>query len=227
MNTHECPATKTCSKCGEEKPQTDFYQSRKTKVCKACELESSRVRYKKNRKKIIARQIRNRENNKESVREYHRKRYLEKRDEILARSAEYRSLPEVKEREAKRQRERYAANRKAIQAARKEFYQKNPEAREAFEQYQRHYYRENKDKFVARSNRRRAVKVSACPTWADRAKMSRFYREARKLTKETGIKHVVDHIVPLQGELVCGLHVETNLQVITQKANLEKFNKFG
>ena len=38
--------------------------------------------------------------------------------------------------------------------------------------------------------------------------------------------HHVDHIIPLHGKLVSGLHVESNLQVITQAANCTKSNKY-
>lgn len=48
---------------------------------------------------------------------------------------------------------------------------------------------------------------------------------AERLTRETGIPHQVDHIVPLQSKIVCGLHVEHNLRVITATENARKKNK--
>ena len=52
--------------------------------------------------------------------------------------------------------------------------------------------------------------------------MQWFYDEARRLTKETGISHIVDHICPLNGAHSCGLHVPWNLQVLTDAANKRK-----
>lgn len=88
----------------------------------------------------------------------------------------------------------------------------------------RAWYAKNRDQEIERANVRRAKRLKAMPAWANRDAIRVLYAEARRLTDETGVKHHVDHAIPLQGERVCGLHWEGNLQVLTAVDNLRKGN---
>lgn len=73
--------------------------------------------------------------------------------------------------------------------------------------------------------KRRAAMLNAVPRWADLKAVRAIYAEARRLTRETGIQHHVDHCVPLKHKLVRGLHNEFNLQVMTGSENMSKGNR--
>jgi len=86
----------------------------------------------------------------------------------------------------------------------------------------------NPGSIAARDLRRRASRAQAMPTWLtkeQRKEINQFYKEARRLTRITGIDYHVDHVYPLKSEISCGLHVPWNLQIITAVENMRKGNK--
>lgn len=84
----------------------------------------------------------------------------------------------------------------------------------------------NKDLVNAHGSRRRAQLLQACPSWVDVKELRKIYNRVKEITAKTGIKHHVDHIVPLKHDYVCGLHVPWNLQIIPAAENHRKKNKF-
>lgn len=87
------------------------------------------------------------------------------------------------------------------------------------------YRRNNMDKVLFRNRQREILEKTAMPPWANRGKIQEIYATAKRLTRETGIRHEVDHIYPLRGKFAWGLHVEGNLRIITGSENRKKLNK--
>lgn len=85
--------------------------------------------------------------------------------------------------------------------------------------------KENPGRVNESTARRKLTQKTATPAWADMEKIKAVYARAAKKTRETGESHHVDHIVPLRGKNVCGLHVENNLRVVKAEVNLKKSYK--
>jgi 5-methylcytosine-specific restriction endonuclease McrA len=125
----------------------------------------------------------------------------------------------------------------AAKAAGRRYYEKNKEAvkaranaRPASErrQHRQKHKTQNPELYRALTSVRKRRHREATPKWVtaeQRLAMRKMYLSAIQLTKLTGERYVVDHIVPLISPDVCGLHVPWNLRVITQTENLQKSNK--
>jgi len=86
------------------------------------------------------------------------------------------------------------------------------------------WYRNNLGKAQAKKGRRRASKLQATPLWSDNEKIKVIYEYRQLCSIVLKQQYHVDHLVPLKGKTVCGLHTESNLCVITAAENLSKSN---
>lgn len=105
------------------------------------------------------------------------------------------------------------------------YFQNLEEQREA----RRNYYKDNKESYYVRKAKRRANLLNRTPSWlsvSDLKQINEIYNTCVLLNRQGTVKYEVDHIVPLQGETVSGLHVPWNLQVIPMLENRSKGNKF-
>lgn len=142
-----------------------------------------------------------------------------------------------KECHREKNREWYALNKSKHNKRAAEWRRNNPEkSREISLKHQRankearaeshaQWAKRNRDKRNATGAKRKAAKLQATPKWVNWRKVREIYRTARRIQEFTGIPMHVDHIVPLQGETVCGLHWEGNLRVIPASENIAKHNK--
>jgi integrase len=96
---------------------------------------------------------------------------------------------------------------------------------------QREYTEERRKSRLIASNRahaskQRVLRLLRQVAWADELAIKEMYKLAAWLGVKTGIPHEVDHVIPLIGKTVSGLHVENNLKVITRDENRKKSNRY-
>jgi hypothetical protein len=116
-------------------------------------------------------------------------------------------------------------NKDHVIASKREWSNKN---RDHIKARNRRWLVNNRAKFNANIKKRKCMKLNATPPWYYLVKyeVEAVYAEAKRLEEVTGIPHHVDHIVPLQHKLVCGLHVPCNLRPIPAIDNMRKHNTF-
>lgn len=189
---------KTCTKCGCTKPRESYAKSRIHKDGVRPNCKSCDAEY----------YAKNREEKLESVRQYR----ASKKSEINA-ARRLKHQPKL----AHKQMSVLANHDSHVRVFRK---------RQCKIRCNDHRLR-NKPYYAEAASKRRAVARQAEPLWADAALIKLLYTTRQYMTEQTGFDWHVDHIVPLQGSNVCGLHVHNNLRVVPATVNLQKSNKFS
>lgn len=167
---------------------------------------------KRNMKKITARAMKWKKKNPQKVAESARKRNQKIKNDPV------RHQHHISTRQRRREQRRLNGCRKEADYS-MEWQRRHPD-------YQREYHKNNPHILRASKARRRALELNATPPWVDHEAMKVVYKECIRITKETGIRHEVDHVVPLSNKRVSGLHVVHNLQIIPFKENRNKSNRF-
>lgn len=188
---------KTCKKCG---------QSYIGERCKPCRRLRMAAHYAENRERLRAKSAAWRSANPDKVRAASAAYRTAKHEQGLAAQAAWRQAHPEKHRAWRYEN---AARMKELRTA---WWAANPEAASV-------YYA-----------RRRAAKKNATPSWVgefDALVLVEAYRLARQREALTKLPWHVDHVVPLMGRRVCGLHVASNIAVIPAAQNLRKSNKWG
>lgn len=218
------PKEKVCGTCNELKPAKDFAKRADTPTglrsdCKACIKVKGHANYEKNKEHILA-----------SIAEYRRKNPTlgaKWTREYRARNPEHCRQLEANWRNNNRDRLNnwHRENRKCLEVKSRnklshEKYLSNPVNLEKKKESSRAWRARNKDKVCFYSSKRRSDIVNATPPWADMDIIKDFHKEAQYHNME------VDHIIPLTHPLVCGLHCEFNLQLLTKSENCSKNNSF-
>lgn len=186
-------------------------------------LEVSRAWKARNKDKIRAQPSRQ----KDKILEYSRKNLVKALADPIERAKRKRWMQEWTEK-----------NRAHVNKKNKLFWENNKEKHRArgakyYERNREHlcactkkWREENPGRYRALMAQARKERRRATPQWVDRQSIQEIYALAIILEKETGIPHEVDHIVPIKGKTVSGLHVSYNLRVVTATINRKKSNSF-
>lgn len=143
---------------------------------------------------------------------------------ICANASEKRSRKKKTEANPSWSKEKYAKNAEHFREKSKEYRLKNPEKARLIKLAS---MQKRKPQRAADERARQARKLMATPAWLTKQhldEMKNIYIVAKKTTELAGFNCHVDHIVPLKGMDVCGLHVPWNLRIVSQSYNSKKSN---
>jgi len=189
--------------------------------------EEARIRakayYIKNKDKCLVAFKEYREANKDTIQVNKKKWYQDNKEYCYDKSRTYKSSNLEKSKEYdKTYREQNKESAKLYSTR----YQK--EKKELIRTQRASYRKLNRGILNAINGFHRCSKLQATPIWLtkfDLDYMKHIYIQARELQKLDNIRRHVDHLVPLRGETVCGLHVPWNLQILTAEENISKNNR--
>lgn len=159
----------------------------------------------------------------EAQKRYMRGYYKKNKDKALASAKIWYDANREKMREYKKK--RYEDNKEEIKAQMAEYRERNREKHNACS---RRWSKNNPGLTAARNAKRHAQKLRATPKWLTSQQLQEIkdiYLLAKELQWLSEEPLEVDHIIPLQGKNVCGLHVPENLQILPKSLNIKKFNK--
>lgn len=202
--------------------------------CYVCARQQVRDRYKENpekeklRKSTYGKRPEVRQRNAEQIRERRKKEPERFREYDKTKYLKIRSDPEKLSKERTRQLEKqkkaYQDDPEKFRLRAKNRYAANVDVmREKCREYKRRNPDVIRQLNLKHNPKDRAARKQRLPKWVtkdDIQMMSNIYKEARKLGMH------VDHIIPLQGKLVSGLHVPSNLQLLTPSENCAKKNRY-
>jgi hypothetical protein len=151
----------------------------------------------------------------EDKKRWKREEYQRNKSKYIARAAKWADQNQEKVRAYFEREENKEKSRKRT----KEWAAQNKDKKRS---YDREWVKNNRAVSNSHKAKRRAKERSATPNWLTKEQIDAIkaiYSEAERLTQETGIRHEVDHIVPLAGKTVSGLHVPWNLRAIPATEN--------
>jgi hypothetical protein len=243
---------KKCSKCKQIKELTEFSKQKNKKDGYRYHCNDCIRIYAQTRKEIVKQKRKQRQldnpdefnkkqkeigqkyysNNVEIIKEKGKKRYNKNMESSEFKDKKNKKGAEFREKNKEEIRRKYEERMKDpeyildCKEKKKIYYENN---KEEIKENARLYLKNNKAKSNANGAKKKAAKIQATPKWLTKEhlqEIENFYIKAKEMEKETGKKYHVDHIVPLQGKTVCGLHVPWNLQILEASENISKGNRF-
>lgn len=229
---------KRCSKCKIVKPASEFDKSKARGLqsqCRFCKLSKSQIEsmlipngyFKCKKCNLIM------ENNSENLQSRsvgtkrkflscktcrHKENYKSQNKDLY--KSRHKAWRDKNKDKVKSYKENYvSSNRDKVLKQDKE-YRARPEVKNKRRKYERKYYKANRNKMIAISCAYDFRVRAARPSWQKQKEINDYYKYAKIKGME------VDHIVPINSELVCGLHCIDNFQLLTRSENASKGNRY-